>query len=109
MTSHISADNELITLINVFSVEPRNQDKLIKILEKATEDVMRYLQGFVSANIHSSLDGVRVVNYAQWKSKEDFENMLQSPEAQKHMNEALSVSTSEPHLYRVVSVYTPKQ
>jgi quinol monooxygenase YgiN len=70
MTSHISADNELITLINVFSVEPRNQDKLIKILETATEEVMQHIPGFISANIHRSLDGVRVVNYAQWKSKE---------------------------------------
>jgi quinol monooxygenase YgiN len=103
--SHISADNELVTLINVFNVEPQNQDKLIKLLEKATEEVMRHQLGFISANIQHSLDRVRVVNYAQWKSKEAFENMLQNPEAQRHMNEALSVSQTEPHLYRVVSVY----
>jgi quinol monooxygenase YgiN len=87
--SHISADNELVTLINVFNVEPQNQDKLIKLLEQATEEVMRHQPGFISANIHRSLGGVRVVNYAQWKSKEVFENMLQNPEAQRHMNEAL--------------------
>lgn len=29
------ADNELVTLINVFNVEPQNQDKLIKLLERA--------------------------------------------------------------------------
>jgi heme-degrading monooxygenase HmoA len=105
MVSQISAVNELITLINVFTVEPQNQDRLIKILEQATEEVMRHLPGFISANIHRSLDGVRVVNYAQWKSKEAFENMLQNSEAQKHMNEASSVSSPEPHLYQVVSVY----
>lgn len=66
---------------------------------------MQNLTGFVSANIHRSLDGVRVVNYAQWKSKEAFEDMLKNFAAQKHMNEALSVSSSEPHLYQVVSVY----
>jgi heme-degrading monooxygenase HmoA len=70
---------------------------------------MWYLPGFVSANLHQSLGGVRVVNYAQWKSKEDFENMLQNSEARKHMNEALSVPSLEPHLYQVVSVYTPEQ
>lgn len=105
MVTQISADNELITLINVFTVEPQNQDRLIKILEQATEEVMRHLPGFVSANIHRSLDGVRVVNYAQWKSKEAFENMLQSSQAQKHMNEASNASSPEPHLYQVVSVY----
>lgn len=66
---------------------------------------MRHQPGFISATIHRSLDGVRVVNYAQWKSKEAFENMLHNPEAQKHMNEALSVSSPEPHLYQVVSVH----
>lgn len=95
----------MITLINVFTVEPQNQDKLIKILERATEEVIRHIPGFVSANIHRSVDGVRVVNYAQWKSKEAFENMLQNAEAQRHVNEALSVSGSEPHLYQVISVY----
>lgn len=103
--SLISVENELVTLINVFTVEPQNQDKLIKILERATEEVMRYIPGFISANIHRSLDGVRVVNYAQWKSKEAFENMLKNSEAQKHMNEALSVSSSEPHLYQVACVH----
>lgn len=106
MASLISVGNELVTLINVFTVEPQNQDKLIKILERATEEVMRYMPGFVSANIHRSLDGVRVVNYAQWRSKEAFENMLQNAVAQRHMSEALSVSGSEPHLYQVISVYS---
>jgi hypothetical protein len=51
------------------------------------------------------LDGTRVVNYAQWKSKQAFENMLQSHEAQKHMNAASSISNYEPHLYEVVSIH----
>jgi len=103
--TQISEDKQVITLINVFTVEPQNQERLIKILEQATEEVMRHLPGFVSANIHRSLDGARVVNYAQWKTKEAFEHMLQNSVAQKHMNEALSVSNAEPHLYQVVSVY----
>jgi quinol monooxygenase YgiN len=107
--TQISKDKEVITLVNVFSVEPSNQERLIKILEKATEDVMQHLPGFVSANIHRSLDGTKVVNYAQWKNKQAFEDMLQNPEAQIHMNESLSVSLAEPHLYQVVSVYNREQ
>jgi quinol monooxygenase YgiN len=103
--TEISEDNKVFTLINVFTVEPQNQERLVKILEKATEVIMQNLEGFVSANIHRSLDGVRVVNYAQWKSKEAFEVMLKNSAAQEHMNEALSVSISEPHLYQVASVY----
>ena len=104
--TQISKDKEVITLVNV---EPSNQERLIKILEKATEDVMQHLAGFVFANIHRSLDGTRVVNYAQWKNKQAFEDMLQNPEAQIHMNESLSVSQAEPHLYQVVCVYNREQ
>jgi hypothetical protein len=43
--TQISKDKEVITLVNVFSVEPSNQERLIKILEKATEDVMQHLPG----------------------------------------------------------------
>jgi antibiotic biosynthesis monooxygenase (ABM) superfamily enzyme len=49
--TQISVDNQVITLINVFTVEPQNQERLIKILEQATDEVMRHLPGFVSANI----------------------------------------------------------
>jgi Antibiotic biosynthesis monooxygenase len=58
--------------------------------------------GFVSANIHSSLDGTRVTNYAQWRSTEAFETMLQNQEAAEHMGEAARIAQRfEPHLYEV--------
>ena len=40
---------------------------------------MKRVPGFVSANIHRIVDGTRVANYAQWKSKEAFERMLGIP------------------------------
>jgi heme-degrading monooxygenase HmoA len=40
---------------------------------------MKHAPGFVSANIHRSLDGKKVVNYAQWESKEAFEAMGKIP------------------------------
>jgi hypothetical protein len=43
--TQISEDNQVITLINVFTVEPQNQERLIEILEQATEEVMRHLPG----------------------------------------------------------------
>lgn len=65
--------------------------------------VMNRLPGYVSANIHRSLDGTRVVNYAQWRRVEDFEAMLHDPAAQEHMQSASTLAVSvEPHLYQVV-------
>lgn len=51
------------------------QRALIDLLDRATENVMRKQPGFISANIHRSLDGTRVANYAQWRSKADLEAM----------------------------------
>ena len=77
----ISKNNKVVTLINVFTVDPKDQQRLADMLWEATEKTMKKLPGFVSANIHKSLDGVRVANYAQWRSREDFEAMLKNPEA----------------------------
>src|SRR5215208_1353637 len=63
----ITKDNDVVTLINVFTVAPEDQQRLVDILIDATQKVMRKQPGFVSANIHRSLDGTRVTNYAQWR------------------------------------------
>jgi len=101
----IRTDEPLITLINVFTVEPARQAQLVELLNDATEQVMRHRPGFISANIHASLDGTKVVNYAQWRSREDFEATMADATAQAHMRQAASLATVEPHLYRVVSVH----
>jgi hypothetical protein len=62
----VSKDNKVVTLINVFTVEPEKQQTLVGMLVEATDKTMKhYLPGFVSATIHKSADGVRVANYAQ--------------------------------------------
>ncbi len=75
----ISKENRVVTLVNVFTVAPENQQRLVEMLVEATEKTMKLVPGFVSANIHKSLNGARVANYAQWRSREDFEAMLKSP------------------------------
>src|SRR5829696_2479656 len=98
----IAKDNDVVTLINVFTVAPERQQRLVDVLVEATQAVMSKQPGFVSANIHGSLDGTRVINYAQWRSREDFEAMLQDREAAEHMGEAAKIAKSfEPHLYEV--------
>ena len=90
--TRISQRSDVVTLINVFTVAPEDQRRLLDLLVEATESVMRGLPGFVSANLHKSLDGTRVANYAQWRSREDFEAMLENPEAAVHMREAAKIA-----------------
>lgn len=96
---------EPVTLINVFTVEPGVQQQLVDLLDEATEQVMRHRPGFVSANIHASLDGTRVVNYAQWESEEAMNAMLADPACREHMGGAAALAGFEPHLYRVCSTH----
>jgi quinol monooxygenase YgiN len=97
--------SNLATVINVFTViEPANQQRLVDILVEATEKVMNKEEGFISANIHKSLDGTHVVNYAQWKNKEAFEKMLNNPKVIVHMNEISTIAKGESRLYEVAFV-----
>jgi quinol monooxygenase YgiN len=102
----ISKLNSVVTLINVFVVTPERQNELVRLLDEATEAVMKHLDGFVSANIHRSLDGTRVVNYAQWRDEAAFRAMLQNERAQAHMQKAATlVERFEPVLYSIASIH----
>src|SRR5262245_17379920 len=100
--SIIEKSSDGLTLINVFRVKPENQDKLVALLIEATERTMKRLRGFISANIHRSFDGTRVVNYAQWRSRKDFETMTQNPESRPHIEAAAALAEFDPILCEVV-------
>lgn len=100
--ARIALDQPVVTMVNVFTVEPQNQQRLVDILVDATRSVMSKVPGFVSANIHASLDGSRVVNYAQWQSEDHFAAMLQNPDVHPHFTEVRAIAAPERHLYRVV-------
>src|SRR6266436_562180 len=97
----IARGNDVVTLINVFTVTPENQQKLVDMLIEATQKTMRHIPGFVSASIHKSADGSRVANYAQWRKAEDFEAMLRDPRAAEHMKPILEIAINDAHLYEV--------
>ena len=102
----ITQNSEYATLINVFTVEPDRAAELAALLDTATEEVMRHRPGFLSANIHVSTDGTRVVNYAQWDSAEAYRAMLSDPTTQEHMGKAAALAVGfDPHLYTVESVH----
>lgn len=94
-----SKNDAVVTLINVITVSHHVQQRLVDMLVEATDQVMKGLPGFVSANIHKSPDGVRVVNYAQWRSTEDFEAMMANPATQAHKTSIEALAGFDAHLY----------
>jgi quinol monooxygenase YgiN len=103
----ISTTNRAVTLINVFTVEPTNQQRLLELLIRATEVSVRHAPGFVSASLHRSLDGTKVTMYARWRSVEDSEAMRQDPAPLPFLQEALTIATFEPGMYEVVQTFAP--
>ena len=104
-TTTIEPHAAYATLINVFTVAPERQRELVDLLIEATEKAIKHVPGFISANIHASTDGTRVVNYAQWESAEALHAMLADPAAQKHTTAAAAIASYDPHLYTVESVH----
>ncbi|HTC00372.1 MAG TPA: antibiotic biosynthesis monooxygenase family protein [Ferruginibacter sp.] len=104
----ISKDNNFVTLINIFIVEPVNQQKLIDLLTSATNDSVRQIPGFISSSLHRSLDGRKVTMYAQWKSIEDYQNMRNNPVASPYLEQALAIATFEPGMCEVVETFLPR-
>ena len=98
----IDTDRKLTTLVNVFTVDPDKQAELADLLVRATDETMKNMPGFISASIHRSLDGRKVINYAQWRSPADFAALKENPEAQPHMKAAAALAKSEPIVCEVV-------
>ena len=65
-------ENQFFTPIIEFDVAPENQQALIDGIADEVERYFKSYVGFVSASFHASEDGRRVINYAQWRSKEDW-------------------------------------
>jgi quinol monooxygenase YgiN len=100
----IVANSQIITSITVFTVAPENQQQLIDILARAAQEVILKQPGFISINIHKSLDKTQVLSYSQWQSRQAFEDALQHATVIPYVQAVLKIATFEPHFYEVVAV-----
>jgi len=80
METTIRADGQITTLINIFTVEPKNQYELVGLLKECTESVISKSSGWISTNFLNSKDGQRGVIYSQWRSAKDIESFRQNPQ-----------------------------
>jgi quinol monooxygenase YgiN len=102
----ISLSPRLVTLINVFTVEPAHQQQLLELLARATETAVRHAPGFISSSLHRGLDGTKVTMYAQWRSVEDYQAMRENPAPLPYLQQALAIARFEPGIYEVVEIFS---
>ena len=103
----INSGDRPMTVINVFTVAPTNQGRLVELLTRATDLSIRHIPGFVGAALHRSLDDTKVTMYAQWATPEDYDRMRARPDASPFLAEALTIARFDPGFYEVVGVFTP--
>jgi quinol monooxygenase YgiN len=96
-----------VTLINVFTVEPINQQQLIDLLSRATQGLVNRAPGFISSRLYRSTDGAKVTMFAQWRSAEDYQVMRQDRGPLPFLEEALTFAKFEPGMYELVRTFRP--
>ncbi|TGB14473.1 antibiotic biosynthesis monooxygenase [Streptomyces sp. MZ04] len=100
--STISTGDGLMTYINVFHCKPENQQALSVAIRKETDEVVRHMPGFISANVHCSVDGSRVTNYAQWSELSAFQKHIRSEEGRALILELHKYADDvDVHVYQV--------
>jgi quinol monooxygenase YgiN len=98
----IAKNNQVVTVIFSFAVEPEHQQELINVMIDALKTTTKHQPGFVSASFHKSLDGVRVFNYAQWQTQAEYETFAQSPQDQAIGAKLSQFRLLNSHVYEVV-------
>ena len=97
----IQANDGFITQINVFTVAPEKQQELIDLLSNAAAFASS-IPGWISASIHRSLDGTKVVNYAQSKDLESARRVIDALREAGWLDRNKALAEAHPGLYEVV-------
>jgi hypothetical protein len=93
----------VVTQINTFTVPPGGQDALVALLTEAAE-FAKTVPGWLSASIHRSLDGTRVVNYAQSENLEAAQRIITALREAGFFERNKALGEAHPGLYEVSAV-----
>ncbi|MEL7504352.1 MAG: antibiotic biosynthesis monooxygenase [Cyanobacteria bacterium J06554_6] len=99
----LDLDNQLVNPIILFKVKPGQQSAVVEKVKQLFA-IAKQQPGFVSANLHRSLDDAKVANYAQWENKAALNQFRELPEAQQHVSELRElVQEMDSHIYEIVA------
>ena len=100
----ISTGNAPITQITIVEPEPGKEAEALSLMKQRAQ-FMADQPGFVSISLHRSLDGSRIVNYVQWKTRDLLQAAHQSPQFRKERGRFDAITDEiDPHLYEVAHI-----
>jgi hypothetical protein len=97
----IRANSGIVTQINTFTVPTGGQQPLIDLLMESAL-FARETPGWLSASLHTSRDGTRVVNYAQSESIESAQLVIERLRQAGFLQRNKALGDAHPGLYDVV-------
>jgi heme-degrading monooxygenase HmoA len=104
LESQMQAEAGPVVLINVFTVDPADEDALIEAWSKDA-DIMKAQPGYISTQLHKGIGGSSTfVNYAVWESVEAFRTAFMNPEFQKSLGNYPESAVTSPHLFKKLAV-----
>lgn len=99
-----STEQGPIVLINVFTVDPADEDALL-VAWTHDANFMKAQPGYISTQLHQGIGGSSTfINYAVWESVESFRNAFSNPEFQSRIADYPSSAVASPHLFKKLAV-----
>ena len=95
MDTTIRVDRAVTTLVNVFTVEPENQPKILAMLEEGTETMFSRAPGWIATNLLAAKDGKQVIIYSQWRDAGAIDAFRQDPRMQPYFQRFAALAKHE--------------
>jgi quinol monooxygenase YgiN len=97
----IGEGRDVCTVIVEFDIDAVGQEAAAEAVRTAVTDVVSRQPGFLSANLHLSTDGERILNYQQWESQAAFDAFRQDQEVQAAVMSIIGELAPRPRFYRI--------
>lgn len=79
MEATIRVDDGVTTLVNLLTVEPADQPKVLALLQEGTETIFSKMPGWISTNLLKDRSEKQIIIYSQWRDAKDIEAFRQDP------------------------------
>jgi heme-degrading monooxygenase HmoA len=100
----IRKNSGVVTQITTVKVPPQNQAEVLDLMRQRAR-FMATQPGFISVSLHRSEDGSHVVNYVQWRNRDELHKAHHSQEFRKRWPRfGELIDEAEPCLYEVTHV-----
>ena len=98
----LSPQEPTTSVIVVFSVDPSQQQTLLGNITAYGGSQVKHQPGFISSTLFRSIDGQRVLDYTQWKSREDYEAFARNAIATGVSPQIFQTIPPDIHTYEIV-------